>query len=223
MSAHATKQTRHGLLWTFVIVGAAFFNPPAALEYQTVEHSLFGVSVILVPLMKDATTPQSFQFRRANEGVMFDIKGTGTPVKMAWPMATSHVAFLAIDRNHNGAIDDGSELFGAQTFPDAKNGFAALRAIGRPQVGQLADDDPAFAELLLWSDRNENGRSEAAELVPARSVLARIGFGYSASNVRGAAGALFLYQSAAVARADFKGSPDDPIRPLYEVSLPVAR
>jgi len=46
---------------------------------------------------------------------MFDILGDGHPIKMAWTAAMSGNAFLALDRNHNGIIDSGKELFGNVT------------------------------------------------------------------------------------------------------------
>jgi hypothetical protein len=66
------------------------------------------------PIIVD-TTGGGFQFTAANDGVLFDIAGDAHPIKMAWTAAGSHDAFLALDRNHNGKIDSGKELFGNMT------------------------------------------------------------------------------------------------------------
>ncbi len=49
------------------------------------------------------------------QGVKFDISNTGTPQAVAWTDAHYGNAFLALDRNHNGKIDNGGELFGNNT------------------------------------------------------------------------------------------------------------
>jgi hypothetical protein len=111
-------------------------------------------------------------------GVLFDLDGDGTPEQVAWTRAGADDAFLAMDRNGNGRIDDGSELFGngtpaygGQREPRASNGFEALRFTEGASYGGVsrADDridarDAVFAHLLLWTDRNHNGVSEPDEL-----------------------------------------------------------
>ena len=54
--------------------------------------------------------------------------------------------FLAIDRNHDGRITDGSELFGAKSG----NGFADLKALDQDGNGWLDESDPGFASLRVW-------------------------------------------------------------------------
>ena len=112
------------------------------------------------------------------DGVFFDIDADGDMDRVAWTRPDSDDAWLAMDRNGNGQIDDGSELFGNRTrvFADptalttAANGFEALKFLESPPYGfNRADNvidthDAAFARLLLWTDRNHNGISEADEL-----------------------------------------------------------
>lgn len=75
----------------------------------------------------------------------FDLDADGTKDQIAWVQPGS--GFLALDKNGNGAIDDGSELFGAQTG----NGFAELAAYDEDQNGWIDEADAAYDRLLVWS------------------------------------------------------------------------
>ncbi|SRR5579884_2791456 len=79
-----------------------------------------------------------------NDGVEFDIAARGTKVKVAWTVPQTEDGFLALDRNHDGFINDGSELFGnmtSQPLPvtGGKNGFLALAEFDKPANGGNAD------------------------------------------------------------------------------------
>jgi hypothetical protein len=149
----------------------------------------------------DDTCPQSpllldmhhdgFRLTSARKGVRFDIAGTGVKEQIAWTEEGSDDAWLAFDRNGNGVIDDGTELFGNHTpvhpgKPDtAANGFAALRFYEGGEYGPgLRDEmidanDSVYSRLLLWTDRNHNGFSEPEELQPVcESTLLRIHTNY---------------------------------------------
>src|ERR1043165_1278367 len=75
-----------------------------------------------------------YQLTGADSPVVFDIAATGQPVRIGWTAAGADEAFLCLDRNHNGRIDNGAELFGSATpLKDgsrALNGFPALAERG---------------------------------------------------------------------------------------------
>lgn len=100
----------------------------------------------------------------------------GAPVATDWP--TARTPWLALDRDGDGAITSGAELFGDSTvLPDGRtavNGFAALAALDANHDGVIDRDDPAFASLLLWSDRDGDHRSSPDELQPLASVVTAI-------------------------------------------------
>jgi hypothetical protein len=147
------------------------------------------------PILIPTGNSQAIRLTTPEAGVVFDLRGTGAPVQTAWPVEGSNVALLAMDRNGNGIIDSGKELFGDSTLPDVRNGFHALRLSGEHDGdGKLDATDPLFASLLLWTDRNHNGYSEPTELQPASDVLEAIGLGYVHGQRRDGFGNQFKYQ-----------------------------
>jgi hypothetical protein len=114
----------------------------------------------------------------AADGVLFDVDGDGVAEHVAWTKAGSDVAFLAFDRDGDGAITNGKELVGAQTVDDSTSGPRALELLTGARIALLNSDVPFFAQLLLWTDRNHNAISEPSELQSASELLADVGLGY---------------------------------------------
>jgi hypothetical protein len=100
--------------------------------------------------------------------------------------ASETFPLLAIDINGDGIINDGSELFGEWTFGGKRtgssdpastketssvpwrDGFEALASLDRDGDQQLTGDE--LAKVLLFFDRDRNGRSEEQELISAHAA-----------------------------------------------------
>ncbi|MDD2885456.1 MAG: hypothetical protein PHT48_10480 [Dechloromonas sp.] len=80
----------------------------------------------------------------SEQSVVFDLDGDGRPEQVPRPGPSS--AYLSFDRNGNGRVDDGSELFGVASG----QGFAELALLDSDANGWLDAADPAFASLGLW-------------------------------------------------------------------------
>jgi hypothetical protein len=136
------------------------------------------------------------------DGVVFALRPGKPAGGRAWTHANSDDAWLVLDWNEDGVINDGGEMFGnmsPQPAPAAgqlKNGFAALAE--HDGGDQLIDDrDPVFASLRLWQDQDHDGVSQPGELhtLPELGV-AGISVDYAADRVADKHGNSFRYRAA---------------------------
>lgn len=146
-----------------------------------------------------------YQMTSVGEGVFFDIFADGRPTRVSWTAPASNDAWLALDRNSDGQILDAIELFGDRTpqpeTSQANNGFRALAVFdeivsGGNKDGVISQHDAVYDRLLLWVDRDHNGRSRPAEVSPLRaSGITEISLDYKESKWVDAYGNRFKYRA----------------------------
>lgn len=104
------------------------------------------------------------------DGTKFDITGSGKNVNTGF--VTGGDAFLALDRNGNGTIDSGKELFGDQN--GATNGYEELRKLDSNSDGIIDARDRDFGKLVLFTGKSENGKLQTL----ADAGITAISLGY---------------------------------------------
>ncbi len=75
----------------------------------------------------------------------FDLDGDGDKENISF--ATGGSGFLALDKNGDGAINNGTELFG----PESGDGFAELRAYDLDHNGWIDENDAVFGKLSIYT------------------------------------------------------------------------
>ncbi|MGE6779026.1 calcium-binding protein [Vreelandella titanicae] len=100
------------------------------------------------------------------DGAYFDHDGNGFAEKSGW--VSPDDGLLVWDKNGDGNISDGSELFGNHSLgkdgEKAEHGFASLAVLDTNDDGVVDAQDADFASLQVWQDKNGDGRVQAGEL-----------------------------------------------------------
>ncbi|MGE3612535.1 MAG: hypothetical protein AB7G20_03490 [Sulfurimonas sp.] len=104
---------------------------------------------------------------RLNEStVYFDMDGDGFKERTAW--VENGDGLLVLDKNDNGTIDNGGELFGNFTAladgNSADDGFSALLQYDENKDGKIDKNDAIYNQLNVWVDANQDGITDAGEL-----------------------------------------------------------
>lgn len=87
----------------------------------------------------------------------FDLDSDGTPEQIANLRPNS--GYLVLDRNGDGRVTNGSELFG----PTSNNGFAELSVYDEDGNGFIDEADSVYHQLRIWQ-RHSDGRSSLVAL-----------------------------------------------------------
>lgn len=121
-------------------------------------------------------------YRRDESPVIIDLDGGGIRLSSSADgvcfrfgasmrrVASPTNAFLVLDRNGNGIVDDAGELFGNWTYwfsgVLASNGYEPLAEYDEDGNGWLDSRDLIVRSLMLWQDSNRDGISASDELSP---------------------------------------------------------
>lgn len=113
-----------------------------------------------------------FRFSDVRNGVRFDLDADGFAEGTAWVEERAGDGFLVLDRDGDGWITSGAELFGDHTLQPASetpNGFLALAVFDESQAGGNGDgsigpEDGVFPLLAIWIDDGHDGLSQPGEL-----------------------------------------------------------
>jgi hypothetical protein len=157
-------------------------------------HTAFVLSTVLVALAQAGSLAQDERpvsvfvvdvagngraLTSAKDGVLFDLDRKGTRSRVGWTAPNSDDAFVVLDVNRNGRIDDGSEMLGdGWRLASGARVDSSLQALlvvqgfspdagerpGPRGIAWIDGDDAVFARLRLWTDTNHNGQSESTEL-----------------------------------------------------------
>ena len=102
----------------------------------------------------------------SSDSVYFDTDGDGISNRMSW--VNSDDGFLVFDKNNDGLISNGNELFGndfvKQNGEKAVDGFDALSDLDSNGDSVIDTNDLEFSSLKVWRDLDQDGITDEGEL-----------------------------------------------------------
>jgi hypothetical protein len=105
--------------------------------------------------------------------VSFNVDDTGYFKQTAWIGATD--AFLVLDRDLNGYIDQGSELFNNALVQLGNRGLGSFAWLDANGDGVINAYDPVYGQLLVWRDVNGDGELGVSNNESEAKTLAALG------------------------------------------------
>jgi hypothetical protein len=124
-------------------------------QYEELSVSLKAGDALIDPLMINFNGAAA---QLSNQKFQFDLNIDGILDSISVPAKGS--GFLAYDKNGDGIINDGSELFG----PSSGNGFSELAAYDDDKNGWIDENDSVFKDLRIW-EKDENGDDTISPLL----------------------------------------------------------
>ena len=125
-----------------------------------------GWREIITPIIFDLDG-DGVETKSLSDDVLFDHDGNGLSERSGWVGPDD--GLLTWDRNGNGTIDDGSELFGNYTpisgGNKAANGYEALAFLDSNSDGKIDASDTAWSQLRIWKDIDGSAYSSQGELM----------------------------------------------------------
>lgn len=103
---------------------------------------------------------EHFDILNSSMEFYFDIDNDGNEEILNFVQKGS--GFLSLDKNENGKIDNGSELFG----PSSNDGFEELGLYDEDKNNWIDQNDPIFNKLRIWT-KDENGNDSLLALSQA--------------------------------------------------------
>ncbi|SDJ07159.1 Haemolysin-type calcium binding protein related domain-containing protein, partial [Pseudomonas flavescens] len=153
---------------------------------ETFKDALGTVSPLILDLDGDGVETIA-----RSAGVNFDHDGNGFAELSGW--VGKDDGLLVWDRNDNGLIDSGAELFGNFTKlgngQNAANGFLALSELDSNGDDKVDSSDELFEQLKIWKDSNSNGKVDNGELSSLSDWHVKsLGLSYTSKNLTDAQG-----------------------------------
>ena len=169
-----TREEIKEAVWEAINNGDLIIDPdkdqrkyPSDFERPSKINELWNQAKSWVLLRRDPLAldldGDGIETRGANGKVVFDHNNDGVKTGTGWLRPDD--GWLVLDRNNNGTIDNGGELFGVDTVESdgtkATDGFDTLSDLDSNDDGVFDSNDTRFADVRVWRDLNQDGVSQS--------------------------------------------------------------